>query len=112
MTARTRATVPLGRFLSAISDRIATMPAEELREVVLAFAESVEASDRAGFLQRFCAAPARHRPGPGSPRRGRPDPLPPSRRLPLVVDPDPRGLRTGPQVRGSPDGGRRSVTEC
>jgi hypothetical protein len=59
MTPRTRATVPLGRFLSAISDRIATMPAEELREVVLAFAESVEASERAVFLQRFGAVPAR-----------------------------------------------------
>jgi hypothetical protein len=59
MTARTRTTVPLGRFLSAIGDRIATMPAEELREVVLAFAESVEASERPLFLQRFGAAPAR-----------------------------------------------------
>jgi hypothetical protein len=60
MTARTRpAGVPLGRYLSAIGDRIATMPAEELREVVLAFAESVDASQRSMFLQRFGAFPSR-----------------------------------------------------
>jgi hypothetical protein len=35
------------------------MRAEELREVVLAFAESLEASERAVFLQRFGAVPAR-----------------------------------------------------
>jgi hypothetical protein len=52
-------TVPLGRFLSAIGDGIATMPAEELRDVVLAFAESVDASQRPVFLQRFGAVPAR-----------------------------------------------------
>jgi hypothetical protein len=45
--------------LSAFRDRIARMPPEELREVVLAFAESVEASERSVFLQRFGAAPAR-----------------------------------------------------
>ena len=57
MTARTRPTVLLGRFLPAIWDRIATMPADELREVVLAFAESVEASARAVFLHRFGTVP-------------------------------------------------------
>jgi len=60
MTARSRrTTVPLGRFLAAVADRIATMTAGELREVVLAFAESVEASERPVFLQRFGARPAR-----------------------------------------------------
>ena len=60
MTGRSRrTTLPLGRFLAAIEDRIATMPAGELREVVLAFAESVEASERPVFLQRFGAKPAR-----------------------------------------------------
>ena len=60
MTGRSRrTTVPLGRFLAAVEDRIATMPAGELREVVLAFAESVEASERPVFLQRFGARPAR-----------------------------------------------------
>ena len=60
MTGRSRrTTVPLGRFLAAVEDRIATMPAGELREVVLAFAETVEASERPVFLQRFGARPAR-----------------------------------------------------
>ncbi len=60
MTGRSRrTTVPLGRFLAAIEDRIATMPAAELREVVLAFAESLEASERPVFLQRFGAKPPR-----------------------------------------------------
>jgi len=54
-----RTTVPLGGFLAAIADRIATMPSEELRDVVLALAESIEASERALFLQRFGAGPAR-----------------------------------------------------
>lgn len=56
---RRQPTVPLGRFLSAIGDRIATMPAEELRDVVLAFAESVDATQRSVFLQRFEAVPTR-----------------------------------------------------
>jgi hypothetical protein len=60
MTGRSRkTTVPLGRFLACIDGRIATMPAEELREVIMVFAESLEASERAVFLERFGAAPAR-----------------------------------------------------
>ena len=51
--------MPLGRFLSAIEDRIATIAMEDLREMVLAFAESVEASERLVFLERFGARPAR-----------------------------------------------------
>ena len=35
------------------------MPTEELRQVVLAFAESTAASERSLFLQRFGAGPAR-----------------------------------------------------
>jgi hypothetical protein len=59
MTGRPRrSTVALGRFLTAIGDLIATMPARELRAVVLAFAESVEASERQAFLERFGAGPA------------------------------------------------------
>jgi hypothetical protein len=60
MTDRSRrTTVPLSRFLSAIADRIATMSVKDLREVVLAFAESIEASERPLFLQRFGAGSAR-----------------------------------------------------
>ncbi len=60
MTGRARrTTVPLGRFLAAVADRIATMSPEELREVVLTFAESTAASERSLFLQRFGAVPAR-----------------------------------------------------
>jgi hypothetical protein len=60
MTGRPRrATVSLSRFLTAIGDLIGKMPAQELRTVVLAFAESVEASERQAFLERFGASPAR-----------------------------------------------------
>ena len=60
MTGRARRiTVPLGRFLAAVADRIATMSPEELREVVLAFAESTAASERSLFLERFGAGSAR-----------------------------------------------------
>ena len=60
MTGRPRrATVSLSRFLTAIGDLIGKMPAQELRTMVLAFAESVEASERQAFLERFGASPAR-----------------------------------------------------
>ncbi|MGI8754249.1 MAG: hypothetical protein ACR2MN_18420 [Acidimicrobiales bacterium] len=55
---RPRTSLPLGRFVSAIEERIATMAAEELRQVVLAFAASVEPLDRPSFLERFGATPA------------------------------------------------------
>jgi hypothetical protein len=54
-----RRSVPLGRFVSAIEERIATMSAEELRGIVLAFAEAIEASERPAFLARFGATPTR-----------------------------------------------------
>jgi hypothetical protein len=60
MTGRPRrATVSLSRFLTAIGDLIGKMPAQELRAVVLAFAESIEASERQALLERFGASPAR-----------------------------------------------------
>jgi len=51
--------VPLGRFLSAIERKTATMTAQQLRDMVLALARAVEASERPALLERFGAGPAR-----------------------------------------------------